>query len=499
MFRSTLMLALVALIPSAAIAGAPGTVAAPCVGLYGGLVDVDGDGYCVAVAPATFPVGTALTVDCDDAHAFINPGAAEIRNDGHNNDCNAATLDTLPVSEQVWKRYVAAEYAGRAPSWETFVYEKAQCAANCTVDDVAGRFVPESGYRLADIFVNGGTVMRTHGEPADGRDLVTDEQYSHFQGQARSGSGYGKKGITTIASELDTALEEALREEIARVDTDVAELTVVVDANTAEITEARGGFSDMDARFDRLEGDLTTVETEVIAARGSYDSVHERIVAVEGSASAANRTAGNALSTAQGADEKATKALSAGFYADLLGTGGLLVGARLPEYDLTTGELTGNTLRAPVGVYGGGSIALGAQLPGARIGPFASLMVIGDGGPVAGSAWNAGFEALFQVKNSAHYLGPFAAYTAHNTMLNSMEGRVVERGPMVGLAYLAELPTSDRFDYDELVLGARLGCGPTTLGAAGDIDGNVEVLDMTLFQCGLQLSVGGGVNTAVGR
>ncbi len=500
MYRTTL-LALVALTLPIAANAAP-----PCVGLYGGLEDVDGDGYCTATAPVVFPAGTPLVKDCDDAHAFINPGATEIRNDGHDNDCDASTLDTLPVSEQIWKRYVAAEYNGRAPSWEVFVYEKAQCAApNCTVDDVAGRFVPEDEFRMADIFVNGTKVMRTHGEPADGRELVTDEEFSHFQVSARRGTGYGKKAITGIATDVATelvdGLEDEMRDEFDRLDGELEDLRGDVSAHDDEIVEARGGMSDMDARHDRNEADILRVETEVIAARGDKATVNDRLVEIEGNVTSNGRTARAAQSTANAAQLDATKALETGFYADLMATGGLTLGATLPEYDLETEEPTGNTLRNGVGVYGGGGVQFGAQLPGARLGPFGYLAVVGDGGPAAGSMWGTGFDAAFRIRKDGvftdNYVGPSVWYMAQNTMLNAMEGRVVERGILIGAVYQRELPSA--FEYDEAIFGARLGCGPTTMGAAGEIDGSVEVFDKTLFRCGLQVSVGGGVNTAVGR
>jgi len=60
-------------------------------------IDSDGWGATTGALPATCPAPSANHVqrsgDCDDADAFISPGAAELPCDGVDNDCNSTTAD----------------------------------------------------------------------------------------------------------------------------------------------------------------------------------------------------------------------------------------------------------------------------------------------------------------------------------------------------------------------------------------------------------------------
>jgi hypothetical protein len=63
------------------------------LGLTGKCVDDDGDGYTKYAAATGCLGGTSL--DCDDFHADINPGATEIPGNGLDDDCDPSTSDRL--------------------------------------------------------------------------------------------------------------------------------------------------------------------------------------------------------------------------------------------------------------------------------------------------------------------------------------------------------------------------------------------------------------------
>ncbi|MCI0566685.1 MAG: S8 family serine peptidase, partial [Acidobacteria bacterium] len=61
----------------------------------GACIDLDGDGYGL---PGSAECPNGATADCDDAHATVYPGAAQIC-DGRNNDCSAPGWPTVPANE----------------------------------------------------------------------------------------------------------------------------------------------------------------------------------------------------------------------------------------------------------------------------------------------------------------------------------------------------------------------------------------------------------------
>ncbi|NQV90470.1 hypothetical protein HQ487_03635, partial [Candidatus Uhrbacteria bacterium] len=270
-------------------------------------VDVNGDGVVNGV-----DIGLAK-VDCDDFVVSVNPGASERPYDLIDNDCDSTTLDTVPVPEAVWKKFISfdGEYKGNAPTSGVFTYEFDQCTAGagltpatCEVDFTDGKFHPADGYMMADVKVNGTDIYRNHGEAPDGRELATRAEYSHFLdiGGSAGGTSSKAKGTGTVVSGTSKAYVDgtyevahgeilALREEVleanASQDEQIAGNTAVGTANNAIIA----GIVSSNRSRDELIGQ----------ALDASQLNGQAIIALDGRVTDAQRTAGKAAEDANSA------------------------------------------------------------------------------------------------------------------------------------------------------------------------------------------------------
>jgi len=462
--RSILSLALIGLstLTSTALAGPNWTG-------FAGLVDADGDGYPAFVGTSTAAsTGYSGDVDCDDTHATRNQGLDEVIGNGIDDDCDAATADTLPVSDPEWKRFIANEYGGRAPSSKVFVYEFDACTAGasatpvtCTVDLVDGRFVVTDGYKLADIFINGSVVLRNSGQKADGREVVTAEQFEHFRGSTSAtgttrGTGVGKSYVDRSAG-------------------------VLIEADKAE-TEARLAADVIhDSRLDGVEGRVATIE---MGNAGRDESIN---LALDGVAS--NLAAIDAETTARieadrilAANDRALEARinDTDIEVDGLASSGVAVNVGVAGGVNTQREriVYDESIRGPATGLVGFDASIHVDLDQVLVGPFVTQTWGSDGvGSGSDSASLVGFEGLYDISDSGHHLGGFGAWRHTSAMSNMLDTAVPANGACGGLSYRYQSNSSGPIAVSPW---ARVGgCGESYADKSARLteDGSTDVVD----------------------
>jgi hypothetical protein len=213
--------------------------------------DADEDGFgnpgvsmLACVQPADYVSDNG---DCNDSESSIFSGAPEVVGDGIDQDCAGGDL-VLPVTEQVFARFVAAEYGGVLTTAENFVHEYGACnaAAECTVDMVNARFViTDSDYVFQDLKDNRTGVLHCG---KDGREVVTAVAWSHApRCSSRSGGGIGKSTVIRLAEETVTAAlatyDEGIQAQFAEVTAQQAALERRVDGIERMAAENQGNIA----------------------------------------------------------------------------------------------------------------------------------------------------------------------------------------------------------------------------------------------------------------
>ncbi len=432
---------------------------APCT-TYAGLADVDRDGYCGLVGTAT-PATSGWTgkVDCRDDIATINPGGREIVGDGIDQDCNGSDA-VFPVPEATATRYLAN--SGTIGPL-AFIVEYGACdtAAECEVDDVAGTMQIKPSnletHRFMDIYVNGTKVLRNHGQPADGREVVTVEEASHFRGGSSGSGGVGKSYVDASAGVLrqETAKEKEERLAAdAEHDRRIGELQTTSDALVDAVNDHTGQIVDLES----------ALAAETTAREAAYAAVLEDIVDLQ----AADVLLTDGVNLLQ----------SHGPLFEGYAMGNLMAGESVGD----NGEIARNA------AFGGGGagVNVGVDGDGFRANAFVETAFGSDGADGVSSNWAAGGEYLWQVSDVGAHLGINVGYAQRSSLVNALETQVLGRMPMVGGTLAAPIGQGERGQHGLFLI--RADVGPEFIGMASD-----NVTDAVRFGGRVTMGFGFGV------
>jgi hypothetical protein len=421
-----------------AFAGAPNWAGFP------GLVDADKDGYPVFVGTSTAAsTGYTGAVDCDDAHASVNPGAVDIIGDGINQDCVASDA-VYPVIGSIVERYRANYGKNGAPAWkpETFASEYARCsgsAGRCKPDDVDGVFRIKDPEKDAfrDIYLGSTKTLRADGV----REVVTVEEASHFHGS--SGSSFSGPSKATRMKEATEAAKPVVE----------AEAKARAEAIAQERT----------AREEAIEAEAKARAEAIAAERTAREEVVEDLTQ---KVSRAGTNAMTAFDTAVIGQRHGV--LIEGYV--LLGT---VAGGQVKDRR--------DVVRSSFGMGGGAGVNFGADIAAGRVNAFADGMIGYDGGAGPGHSESVGLEVLGEKG-----WGGFAAYSVRSSQPNSLETQVLGRNPQLGVSYA--LPFADNSSGAHGLFQVRAGIGPEWLSIAGD-----DVTDEVGVAGRLTVGIGGGI------
>jgi hypothetical protein len=290
--------------------------------------------------------------------------------------------------------------------------------------------------------VNGGKILRNHGEKADGREIVTLDEFGHFTGggSASGGSsGVSSKTVKKIADEA--ALKAVKAEEEKRLAQEVKQAEA--DSGRDEVINTHG---------DAIAANATAIETETADRKAADDEIRE-------------------------------KAAEAKRAAEAIRSHGPLV-----EGYVVLGSVVGSPVmddqdvaRNPFGGGAGAGVNVGADIESGRVNIFADGIVGADGG--AGPVFNgaAGFEIVGEKG-----WGGFTAYSVRSSQPNSLETEVLGRAALLGVSYTRTFAESGA---KHGLIQLRAGAGLESIGMAGDS----AVTDAVGIAGRLTVSVGGGV------
>ncbi len=450
--RIVLLAGIAGLISSSAFAASPHPTAqdADGDGSFVSTMDVNGDG-----AKDAKDIGVkASAYDCDDGHKSIHPGATEVVGDGTDQDCNGSDL-TMPVTDVVWKRFIANEYKGRAPSVAVFAAEYARVTAassRMSIDAIDGKFKvsdPDVD-AFRDIYIGTSKVLGTDGI----REIVTLEEASHFRGGSASGGG----GVSTktVIKLADKSAEKAVKVETeARLKWQVER-----EGELAGITQA------VNTHGEDIEKNAEAIEAEA-EARADADEVQDRDI------KAAKDAADGAVSTANSMASRGT--LIEGY-----ALAGALVGSPVTDDD--------DFARQPLGGGVGAGINIGADLEESRVNAFVDAFIGGDGGAGPAHSEAVGIEIVPDDGIlGIDRLGGFLAYSQRSSQPNALETQVLGRNPLIGISYVSTFSPNAKNGAHGL-FQVRLGVGPEFLGIAGD-----HVSDEVGVAGRLTIAIGGGI------
>lgn len=427
-------------------------------------VDVNGDG-----SKDYIDIGVrSKDYDCDDAHATVSPKLTEIVGDGIDNDCSGADA-VYPVADAVAKRYLAN--SGTAGPVQ-FIAEYRVCSASiqCEVDDVAGTFKIkpefEDTHRFVDVFVKDSVTLRNHGQKADGREVVTNEQYEHFRGSGGSASGSGTGvGKTYVDKSAEVLRKEtgALREEMLKADSDAdRRLDTIETGNTGRDNE----LNRLAAVDTVLEGRIAANEQAIADEAATRASEDERIEGIANSA--------------------VIRVNSIASHGSLFEAGA--IGGGISHRPLETSG--GDEIRG--GVIGGGGFELRAGVDAedwqtAGFGQFS----FGSDGQGTGSDTGLLIGADVLIDAGSVELGPFVAYLRSEDHVNLLDVSVIENGGLVGITLQGD---SARDSATRVVPFARLGVGVGYYGTRGSNQNGSTVVSnyggLGLAQVGVRFGAG---------
>jgi hypothetical protein len=337
----------------------------------------------------------------------------------------------------------------------------------CKVDLVEGRFVPTDGYLFADVYVNGTTILRNHGETADGREVVSKAEYSHYRPSVKtSRPGLSRNTVTAIAHAQATAVATvAVGGEAALRQTADEELQVQIDTLNA-------GNKGRDATINLLGGSVNTLEgvldREVADRKDGETTVFKGLHALD----------------ARLTDTESRSVLVEG------GASGMLIGRRSLQQVNQDGEPNGEMVRNGALGAGGFSLRLGLETGFGEVATFGNVAFGADGeGSGADSAYQIGMEAL---AGSSTLAGAFVAFQSTTDHANSVDASVLDNGVMVGLSVNHDfMPGSAR------ITGyGRLGVGYSWYATKGTDETGVVIVPGSGFVSMLQLGVNFGAGAS---
>ncbi len=446
----TLSVGLVALMSASAFAGPSphfSAVDADSDGAWAPTIDVDGNG---TVDYKDIGLRRASDADCDDTTANRSPLIDEIFEDGLDNDCDASTLDTLPMTEPERARFASAEYGG---NWNPAVFQKehARCTAGaaatpktCKVDGVNGRFevlLPDDVV-FVDIYKGDSQIIRKDGI----RELVTVTQYENAKHvlEAASRPVYrGPSKATRQAEAREQAVEVVEAEKEERLEWQARQEDWNAEREAYDETQD-GVINDLLAKDDVLT-DAILEEAELREA--ADDAEREAREAAD----AELRLEQERLAAEQGTlREDVDKNSSSGFAINA----GIAGGGNFQR------ELTadGESLRGPAIGAVGFDVSAHMDLDDGLIGAFGTAQWGSDGvGSGADEVYLVGFEGLGEIQDSGHHLGGFVAYRRVESHSNLLDVNVPEDGACTGASYRYQNPSAGHVTVSPF---ARVGvCG----------------------------------------
>jgi len=428
-------------------------------------VDADGDGAYVAGMDVNGDsaidhkdIGVkASEYDCDDSSANKSPLIDEIYEDGLDNDCDAATADTLPMTEPERARFASVEYGG---NWNpaTFAIEHKRCTAGaaatpatCKVDGVNGRFevlLPDDVV-FVDIFKGDTQIIRKDGV----RELVTVTQFEN-----------AKHVLEAASRPVYRGPSKAKRQEEAR---EVA--SEVVEAEKEERLEWQARQEDWNAERERRDSDQDSVINDLLVADDVLGSAILEEAEIREAEIAAEREAREAADAELANEQTRLAAEQDDIREDVeknAATGFAInagvVGGGHFQRTLTADS---ETLRGPAAGAVGFDVTAHLDLDDALVGAYGNAMWGSDGsGSGADEFYSLGFEALGDVKDSGHHVGGFVGYQHKEEHANFLDVAVPADGACTGVSYRYQAPSAGHITVSPF---ARVGVCGEVYGSKG--------------------------------
>jgi hypothetical protein len=454
-------------------------------------IDADGDGAFVAGMDVNGDTVTdykdidikASEYDCDDSSANKSPLLDEVYDDGLDNDCDATTADTLPMTEPERTRFAANEYKG---DWDAtvFVVEHARCTAGaaltaptCEVDGTNGVFkilLPDD-IVFEDIYRGDTHIIARDGK----RELVSVEaaanaQHVFEEKAAAARPVYRGPSKATRQGEIRDALVP-LREESLEGDIELGlRIDEVETANETRDDVLNEHGVALGQLFDN--DDILTDAVVNLSEQSEEADRKEREERIQADGELAAdiedaRVARSALRQEQARQADTVTELSTSGFAI---NGGVIGGVQL-QRELTA---NGDTLRGPAMGGVGMDLTVHLDLDDALIGGFGSAMWGSDGtGSGADEAYLLGFEALGDIQDSGHHLGGFVAYRHTEGHSNLLDVNVPADGACGGASYRFQAPYAGHVTVSPF---ARVGVCGEVYGSKGWQEGDGSDLNLVV-------------------